>query len=103
MVEYACSVRSTVRQHGRAQPRQVTSAWCHVKSHYLLCFCIVHFAGPPALACQPLVVDMARLLRPPECPPPNAQEVLALWSSLPVQVRDVQQQQQPQQQQQQQR
>lgn len=44
-------------------------------------------AGPPSLSCQPLVVDMARLLRPPACPPPNAQEVLALWSSLPVQVR----------------
>jgi hypothetical protein len=49
-------------------------------------FCPLLYAGPPALACQPLVVNMARLLRPPECPPPNAQEVLALWSSLPMQV-----------------
>eukprot|EP00775_Hariotina_reticulata_P003868 gene3868-4123_t len=42
-------------------------------------------AAPPALPCQPLVISMARLLRPPPCPPANAQEMLALWASLPVQ------------------
>lgn len=43
-------------------------------------------AAAPALSCQPLVVSMAHLLSPPACPPASAQDVLALWASLPVQV-----------------
>ncbi|KAF6259723.1 hypothetical protein COO60DRAFT_981413 [Scenedesmus sp. NREL 46B-D3] len=43
-------------------------------------------AGAPALACQPLVVSSAHLLSPPACPPASAQDALALWASLPVQV-----------------
>jgi hypothetical protein len=46
-------------------------------------------AAAPALACQPLVVSMAQLLSPPACPPASAQDMLALWASLPVQVRVV--------------
>lgn len=43
-------------------------------------------APAPALCCQPLVISMAQLLTPPPCPPQTAQEMLALWASLPVQV-----------------
>lgn len=46
----------------------------------------VSSAAAPALCCQPLVVSMAQLLAPPTCPPADAQEMLALWASLPVQV-----------------
>jgi hypothetical protein len=45
-------------------------------------------AAAPALPCQPLVISMARLLKPPPCPPANAQDMLALWASLPVQVQN---------------
>jgi hypothetical protein len=45
-------------------------------------------AAAPALACQPLVVSMAHLLSPPACPPASAQDMLALWAGLPVQVSD---------------
>ena len=44
-------------------------------------------ASAPALACQPLSISMAHLLSPPACPPASAQDMLALWASLPVQVR----------------
>jgi hypothetical protein len=43
-------------------------------------------AAAPALACQPLVVSMAHLLSPPAFPPASAQDMVALWASLPVQV-----------------
>ncbi|WIA16763.1 hypothetical protein OEZ85_013414 [Tetradesmus obliquus] len=43
-------------------------------------------ASAPALACQPLSISMAHLLSPPACPPASAQDMLALWASLPVQV-----------------
>ncbi|KAF8065439.1 hypothetical protein HT031_003040 [Scenedesmus sp. PABB004] len=42
--------------------------------------------GAPALACQPLAVSMAHLLAPPPVPPASAQDMLALWGSLPLQV-----------------
>eukprot|EP00879_Flechtneria_rotunda_P021133 GHRR01022263.1.p1 GENE.GHRR01022263.1~~GHRR01022263.1.p1 ORF type:complete len:456 (+),score=212.59 GHRR01022263.1:1042-2409(+) len=43
-------------------------------------------AAAPSLACQPLVVSLAHLLRPPSCPPGSPQEVMSTWASLPLQV-----------------
>jgi hypothetical protein len=40
----------------------------------------------PALACAPLRISLARVLRPLESPPRGLESFLHVWGSLPLQV-----------------
>eukprot|EP00879_Flechtneria_rotunda_P001789 GHRR01001953.1.p1 GENE.GHRR01001953.1~~GHRR01001953.1.p1 ORF type:complete len:1439 (+),score=728.57 GHRR01001953.1:990-5306(+) len=73
-ISYAAAARGEAQGQGHSSPPSVAAAAAAAA------------AAAPSLACQPLVVSLAHLLRPPSCPPGSPQEVMSTWASLPLQV-----------------